>query len=104
VVGALRDVAPDLPRGIIAQARYDGREWQGLSDEARHAMANLLHLPDTQPDFVSWRVGDLPLAAPFLCRHLGKLPVMTWTVRSDDDRRRAAAHADQMVFEGFVPR
>jgi glycerophosphoryl diester phosphodiesterase len=104
VVGALRDVAPDLPRGIIAQARYDGREWQGLSDEARHAMANLLHLPDTQPDFVSWRVGDLPLAAPFLCRHLGKLPVMTWTVRSDDDRRRATAHADQMVFEGFVPR
>jgi glycerophosphoryl diester phosphodiesterase len=103
VVGALRGIAPNVPRGIIAQAGYDGREWQGLSDEARHAMANLLHLSHTQPDFVSWRVGDLPLAAPFLCRHLGKLPVMTWTVRSDGDRRRAAAHADQMVFEGFVP-
>jgi glycerophosphoryl diester phosphodiesterase len=103
VVEALRRAAPDLPRGIVAQARYDDREWQDLSEKTRHAMANLLHLPRTQPDFVSWRVGDLPLAAPFLCRHLGRMPVITWTVRTDDDRRRAAIHADQMVFEGFVP-
>ena len=103
VVGALRGVAPGLPRGIVAQGRYSGGEWQGLSEDTRHGMANLLHLPHTQPDFISWRVGDLPLAAPFLCRHLGKMAVMAWTVRSEDDRRRAAAHADQMVFEGFVP-
>jgi hypothetical protein len=31
------------------------------------------------------------------------MPVMTWTVRTADDRARAAAHADQMVFEGFLP-
>jgi hypothetical protein len=48
-------------------------------------------------------VHDLPCAAPFLCRHLARLPVMSWTVRGEDDRRRAAAHADQMVFEGFRP-
>jgi glycerophosphoryl diester phosphodiesterase len=103
VVGALRGIAPDLPRGIVAQARYEGGEWRTLSDELRHSMANLLHLPHTKPDFVSWRVGDLPLAAPFLCRHLGNIPVMTWTVRTEEDRRRAAEHADQIVFEGFVP-
>jgi hypothetical protein len=28
---------------------------------------------------------------------------MTWTVRSELDRRSAAVHADQMVFEGFRP-
>ena len=103
IVGALRGIAPDLPRGIVAQTRYDDQEWQALSEETRHGMANLLHMPHTQPHFVSWRVGDLPLAAPFLCRHLGGMPVMTWTVRTEDHRRRAAAHADQMVFEGFVP-
>jgi glycerophosphoryl diester phosphodiesterase len=103
VVGALRGIAPGLPRGIVAQARYEGREWQGLTEEARHGMANLLHLPHTQPAFISWRVGDLPLAAPFLCRHLGGMPLMTWTVRTAEDRRQAAAHADQMVFEGFRP-
>jgi hypothetical protein len=28
---------------------------------------------------------------------------MTWTVRTPSDRQRAAEHADQMVFEGFLP-
>ncbi|MFL5215153.1 MAG: hypothetical protein ACJ8DH_14890, partial [Microvirga sp.] len=66
-------------------------------------MANLLHFGATEPDFLSWRVGDLPCAAPFLCRHLRRMPVMAWTVRTDPDRRRATLHADQMVFEGFRP-
>jgi glycerophosphoryl diester phosphodiesterase len=103
VVAALRELAPGLPRGIIAQARYEGAEWDTISPEGKREMANLLHLTRTQPDFLSWRVGDLPTAAPFLCRRLGHLPVMAWTVRTEDDRRRAAEHADQMVFEGFRP-
>jgi glycerophosphoryl diester phosphodiesterase len=102
VVAALRDIAPDLPRGIVAQGSYEGEEWRSLSDAMRHSMANLLHLPQTRPDFISWWVGDLPLGAPLL-RQVGGLPIMTWTVRTDEDRRRAAAHADQMVFEGFRP-
>jgi hypothetical protein len=28
---------------------------------------------------------------------------MTWTVRTPEDAARASAHADQMVFEGFIP-
>jgi hypothetical protein len=31
------------------------------------------------------------------------LPVMTWTVRTEEERKLASAHADQMVFEGFRP-
>ena len=103
VVAYLRAVAPDVPRGIIAQADYNEPEYEALSAEAKREMANLLHFPQTEPHFVSWRVRDLPSAAPFLCRHLGRLPVMTWTVRTDEDRRRALAHADQMIFEGFRP-
>jgi glycerophosphoryl diester phosphodiesterase len=103
VVATLREAAPNLPRGIVAESHYDDREWDKLGGDAKRELANLLHFPRTQPDFLSWRVHDLPCAAPFLCRHLGRLPVMTWTVRSEEDRRRAAAHADQMVFEGFRP-
>jgi glycerophosphoryl diester phosphodiesterase len=103
IVALLRQVAPDLPRGIVAEASYEDREYDVLTAETKREMANLLHFPQTEPDFVSWRVRDLPLAAPFLCRHLGRLPVMTWTVRTEEDRRRARAHADQMIFEGFLP-
>ncbi len=31
------------------------------------------------------------------------LPLMSWTVRTPEHRALAASHADQMVFEGFVP-
>jgi glycerophosphoryl diester phosphodiesterase len=31
------------------------------------------------------------------------LPLLTWTVRTADDRRRAQRMADQMIFEGFRP-
>jgi glycerophosphoryl diester phosphodiesterase len=103
VVAALRELAPDLPRGIVAESRYEHPDWANLGPAQKHAMGNLLHLAETRPDFLSWRVADLPSAAPFLCRHLGHMPVMTWTVRTEEDRRRAAAHADQMVFEGFRP-
>ncbi len=103
IVAEARRLAPTLPRGIVAEARYVHPDWAGLSAEARHALAHLLHFPETDPDFVSWHVGDLPHAAPHLARLLGRRPVMAWTVRTDADRARAAAHADQMVFEGFVP-
>jgi glycerophosphoryl diester phosphodiesterase len=103
VVTAVRRLAPDIPRGIVAESRYEHPEWDMLDADAKRSLANLLHYAETRPDFLSWRVGDLPCAAPFLCRLLAGLPVTTWTVRSEEDRRRAVAYADQMVFEGFRP-
>jgi hypothetical protein len=31
------------------------------------------------------------------------MPLLTWAVRTPDERRRAARWADQMIFEGFRP-
>ncbi len=103
IVAALRMLYPDLPRGIVAESQYTHREWAELSPELRHGMANLLHFAETQPDFISWHVNDLPAGPPYLCRVGMGLPVMAWTVRTPEQRAIAAAHADQMVFEGFVP-
>lgn len=103
IVVALRELAPDRPRGIIGQANYEHPEYARLSKEQKHAAANLLHFERSRPDFLSWQVKDLQNAAPYLCRHAAGLPVMTWTVRTPHDRELAAAGADQMVFEGFVP-
>ena len=102
VVALMRRLAPDLPRGIVGQSGYDGAEYAPLSPEARRAMANLLHWPQTAPDFLSWRHADLPSAAAFLPRHLAGVPVMTWTIRDEAAAEAARRHADQIVFEGFV--
>jgi len=104
VVALVRDLAPQRPRGIVAQSHYDDSGVDGLSETKTREMANLLHFPRTEPDFVSWHVADLPCAAPFLCRHLRSMPVMTWTVWDAETGLAARGHADQIVFEGFVPK
>ena len=48
-------------------------------------------------------IRDSDSAAPYLCRNALGLPLMSWTVRTPEERQRAAAMADQMVFEGFRP-
>lgn len=103
IVGEAATLCPGVPRGIVAQSTYDYAEWTELPRARVHDLANLLHVPHSRPDFVSWRVSDLPCAAPFLCRHLGQMPLMTWTVRTPEQRAIATQHADQMVFENFVP-
>ena len=103
IVAALRAIAPTIPRGIVGETTQDDPAYAAMSAPARRALSDLLHLGETRPDFLSWRVDDLPCAPTHLCRLLGGLPVMTWTVRNQDQRSRAASHADQMVFEGFVP-
>jgi len=48
-------------------------------------------------------LNDLPAVAPLLARHILGLPLLTWTVRNEQERRRALRWADQMIFEGFRP-
>lgn len=103
IVKALIDLMPDRPRGIVGEHDYTDASWNGLTPERKHIMANLLHWPETRPDFVSWQVKDLATAAPFLARMGMGIPVMTWTVRTAEQRAMAERWADQMVFEGFVP-
>jgi glycerophosphoryl diester phosphodiesterase len=103
LVAAVREAAPGLPRGIIAMRHYRHAEWARLSAAQRRSMAHLLHAPRTRPDFVAYHVKDLPAAAPLLARYLFGLPLLTWTVRTPDDRANAARWATQMIFEGFRP-
>ena len=103
IVTALRELAPAVPRGIVAMNDYSYDDYAHLDAARRHAMANLLHFGESRPDFLSWKVVDLESAAPYLCRNALGMPLMSWTVRTAADRERAARHADQMVFEGFTP-
>jgi glycerophosphoryl diester phosphodiesterase len=55
------------------------------------------------PQFIAYAVKDLPAALPLAARRLCRMPLLTWTVRSAQDRQRAQRWADQMIFEGFRP-
>jgi glycerophosphoryl diester phosphodiesterase len=98
---ALRQMMPELPRGIVAQRRYDDGEWLTLSPAQRRGMLQLRHAFSTRPHFVAYSVNQLPAPAPWIARHLFGCALLTWTVRTPEQRAIAAAHADQMIFEGF---
>jgi len=100
---ALRQAMPELPRGITAQRTYDDPYWVKLTPQQRDSMLYLRHSLRTQPHFVAYWVQQLPAPAPWLARHLFGCPLLTWTVRTPEQRERAARYADQMIFEGFVP-
>jgi glycerophosphoryl diester phosphodiesterase len=105
VIAHLRDKkVSSLPLGMVGQCRYDDPEWHMLADHARHALAHFLHFPSTRPDFLSYFVEDLDTAVPFLLRHAAATPVLAWTVRTKQQEEKAGRFADQMIFEGFVPR
>jgi glycerophosphoryl diester phosphodiesterase len=101
LVAAVRGIAPRLPRGIVAQRHYD--DWPGLPPALRRRMTYLLHLPRTRPHFIAYAIKDLPAPAPLIARFVFRLPLLTWTVRSEDERARAARWADQIIFEGWRP-
>lgn len=100
---ALKELAPDIVRGIVAQRTYDDDYWTKASAAQRHGMSALRHAFRTQPHFVAFWVEELPAPAPWIARNIFRCPLLTWTVRTAEQRQRAAQYADQMIFEGFVP-
>lgn len=100
---AFVELAPDLPRGIVSE-RFRHREaWPHLSPWRRFLLRHMLYSHRARPNFVAYDVDGLPSAAPLIARHMVGLPLITWTVRTETDRRRAKLFADAMIFEGFLP-
>ena len=102
-VMALRETMLELPRGIVAQRAYSEADWPEATAAQRKGMLHLKHAFHTRPHFVAYWVNDLPAPAPRVARHVFGLPLLTWTVRTPDQRERAARYADQMIFEGLRP-
>jgi glycerophosphoryl diester phosphodiesterase len=102
-VAAFREVAPTLPRGLVAERFSDARHWSGLTAWQRFTMRHLMTSAFALPQFIAYDVKALPAAAPLAARNLFGLPLLAWTVRSKEERERAARYADAMIFEGIVP-
>ena len=103
LIEAARHAAPTLRRGIVGERNYSDPEWNKLPHLRKQNMAWLLHAPRSRPQFIAYSVRDLPAVAPLVARGIFGLPLLTWTVRSEDDRKRASRWADQIIFEGWRP-
>jgi glycerophosphoryl diester phosphodiesterase len=99
----LRTCAPLLTRGIVAEGWSAHLDQEQVFARGKRALAYGRDALRAHPQFIAYSVKELPAALPLAARRLCGMPLLTWTVRSADDRQRAARWADQMIFEGFRP-
>jgi glycerophosphoryl diester phosphodiesterase len=101
-MAAMRHFAPQVPRGLSAMPFWQVKT-PGLSTIDRFRLTHMLDIGLAKPDFLTYEVNGLAAMAPSLRRRFSELPIITWTVRTAEDRRKAQAFADAMIFEGFRP-
>lgn len=88
--------APEIVRGQIATDLVNMTK--GLNWFTRMQLKRALMNGYGDPDFLAYDVRDLPSEVTAAARRRG-LPILSWTVRTPTERARAAAHADNVIFE-----
>jgi glycerophosphoryl diester phosphodiesterase len=98
---ALRELSPDVVRGIVADRATDAY-YKFLPLAKRCELRTLAHVGRTEPHFVSYNWRDLPFEPITEIRQRG-YPIITWTLRSKEAASRALRYCDQVTFEGYTP-
>lgn len=98
---AMGELIAGIPRGLVSM-RFKKADWPELSAWSRFRLTHLLDFPKLKPDFLAYHVADLPRLGVTALRRRG-LPVLAWTVRDEEQRRKATAHADAIIFETLRP-
>jgi glycerophosphoryl diester phosphodiesterase len=101
MVAAVAALSPGTVRGITADRTVDAY-YNTLPLSRRLAMRNFSHLEKTRPHFVSYAFEELPFA-PVTEIHRAGHPVISWTIRSEQEAALARRYSDQITFEGFLP-
>jgi glycerophosphoryl diester phosphodiesterase len=86
--------ARDVVKGLVVTEEKE----TNLAQRVKGAAERSLSIFRAEPDFLAYDVRDLPSAFADGVRAKG-MPVLTWTVRSQDDHLAAAEGADQVIYE-----
>jgi len=104
VMVEMRARAPEIPRGIVSGVYRDTGWWSDVLDaDRRERLTHLLESADAAPDFYSYHVKDLPTPVTRYVREVQRIPLISWTVRTPEDRAIAARWSDAPTFEGYEP-
>lgn len=87
---------------IVTKITRQNDRFKELNMVERVVMHNLLHYPKSRFDFISSSYKALDLPAIRFLRKLG-FPVITWTIGSFEIAQKTKGHADQLVFEKYLP-
>ena len=101
-VAAMKRLAPDLPRGLVTCAFLPSR-WPQLSHDACRHLRSIADFGRSGATFVSHDWTDLGSPRVAELKAAGT-PVLCWTVTSPQVEAEARRMADNITFEGYLPR
>jgi glycerophosphoryl diester phosphodiesterase len=97
---ALRDLAPDLARGLVTAA-FAADDWP-VPAKTRERLAAIPDFDAAGASFLSHDARDLP--NPRVSElHKSGAHVLCWTIRSPEAEAEARKWADNVTFEGYLP-
>jgi glycerophosphoryl diester phosphodiesterase len=99
---ALRDAAPDLPRGLVT-CSYDPSdpEWAPAGGARLDRLRAIADFDAAGACFISHEAADLGRGRVSELKAQG-VPVLCWTIRSPEAERQAREVADNVTFEGYL--
>jgi len=98
-VACMRDLLPDIPRGLVTSA-YRYEEWP-LSKAVCDRLREIPDYDRTGACFISHEVDDLDRSRVAEIKKQGAM-ICCWTVRTLDQEREARRIAHNITFEGYL--
>lgn len=89
--------APEVLRGQLSSNLTQSAK--GEPYILRFAVKNLLSNVLGRPDFISYKLKDLPNLSVFLCRFLYHVPTAVWTLRTENALREGRRRFNICIFE-----
>lgn len=92
-----KENAPEVIRGQLSSKFKHVK----LSWIKKYVLKRFKLNKQSQPHFISYNADDLP--SRFIRRYKN-LPLLAWTVRSQNDYLKVIKYSDNIIFEGFEPK
>ena len=101
-VKAFKKLRPDIPAGVLARAGATRSDFDTafLWRFKARALKKMSFNRSVKPDFISYMFSDYP--NQYTDKFQGAK--LAWTVRSPEDEEHARKYADNIIFEGYVPK
>jgi len=97
----MQRLAPDVPRGLTT-CSFSAENWPLLPRKRADELVDIPDFEATGSCFISHHFKSLELPAVDRIRQGGD-PVLSWTIKSEEDEHAARRLADNITFEGYLP-
>jgi len=102
MIANMQKHAPSIPRGIATGA-FKEKKWSGMTPAIRKALRKIGAFDEVGASFISHDWHDLTAPRVTELKARG-VPILCWTVKSAEEEVQARQIADNITFEGYIPK